>query len=69
VARWAGDDLRSVNAQIEYAIRLALKAAGRAPREPGGALDAPDEPSGQRPDELGGGGSKAPGGIDQTPDM
>jgi len=34
VARWAGDDLRSINAQIEYALRLALKAAGRPPRPP-----------------------------------
>jgi hypothetical protein len=32
VARWAADDLRSVNAQIEYALRQALKNAGRAPR-------------------------------------
>lgn len=32
VARWAGDDLRSVNAQIEYALRMALSAAGRSPR-------------------------------------
>jgi hypothetical protein len=32
VARWAGDDLRSVNAQIEYALRLALKTAGRRVR-------------------------------------
>lgn len=32
VARWAADDLRSVNAQIEYAIRMALRAAGRSPR-------------------------------------
>jgi len=29
MARWAADDLRSVNAQIEYALRLALKQAGR----------------------------------------
>ena len=29
VAKWAADDLRSVNAQIEYALRRALKAAGR----------------------------------------
>jgi len=28
VARWAADDLRSVNAQIEYALRLALRSAG-----------------------------------------
>jgi hypothetical protein len=32
IARWASDDLRSVNAQIEYALRQALKNAGRAPR-------------------------------------
>jgi hypothetical protein len=32
VARWAADDLRSVNAQIEYALRQALKSAGRAPK-------------------------------------
>jgi hypothetical protein len=29
VARWAADDLRSVNAQIEYALRRALRAVGR----------------------------------------
>ncbi|MEV0594541.1 hypothetical protein [Nonomuraea cavernae] len=32
IAKWAADDLRSVNAQIEYALRLALKQAGRDPR-------------------------------------
>jgi hypothetical protein len=32
IARWAADDLRSVNAQIEYALRQALRDAGRAPR-------------------------------------
>jgi hypothetical protein len=32
VARWAGDDLRSVNAQIEFALRMALRQAGREPR-------------------------------------
>lgn len=32
VARWAADDLRSVNAQIEFALRLALRNAGRPPR-------------------------------------
>ena len=32
VARWAADDLRSVNAQIEFALRQALKSAGRKPR-------------------------------------
>ena len=27
--RWAGDDLRSVNAQVEFLLRQALKQAGR----------------------------------------
>jgi hypothetical protein len=27
--RWADDDLRSVNAQIEYVLREALRKAGR----------------------------------------
>ncbi|WP_433520012.1 hypothetical protein ACQP2T_57435 [Nonomuraea sp. CA-143628] len=35
LAKWAADDLRSVNAQIEYALRLALKQAGREPRNEG----------------------------------
>ena len=39
VQRWANEDLRSVNGQIEYLLRDALKRAGRAskrtsPREP-----------------------------------
>ena len=29
--RWARDDLRSVNAQIEFLLRRALKEAGRLP--------------------------------------
>ncbi len=29
--RWAGDDLRSVNGQIEYLLRRALREAGRLP--------------------------------------
>ncbi len=33
--RWAADDLRSVNAQIELLLRDALKAAGREPRDAG----------------------------------
>jgi hypothetical protein len=30
---WAGDELRSLNAQIEFLLRRALREAGRAPRE------------------------------------
>ncbi|MFW0788391.1 toxin-antitoxin system HicB family antitoxin [Gordonia sp. CPCC 205333] len=33
LAKWAADDLRSVNAQIEYALRRALDEAGRAPKK------------------------------------
>ena len=33
VQRWANDDLRSLNAQIEFVLREALRRAGRAPRE------------------------------------
>jgi len=32
VQRWANDDLRSLNAQIEFVLRDALRRAGRAPR-------------------------------------
>ena len=30
--RWANDDLRSLNAQIEFVLREALRSAGRLPR-------------------------------------
>jgi hypothetical protein len=29
IEAWAGDDLRSVNGQIEYLLREALRKAGR----------------------------------------
>ena len=29
--RWANDDLRSLNAQVEFVLRGALRAAGRLP--------------------------------------
>ncbi|MEC3958764.1 hypothetical protein VMT65_37400 [Nocardia sp. CDC153] len=32
IAKWAADDLRSINAQIEYALRMALKQVGREPK-------------------------------------
>jgi hypothetical protein len=31
--RWADDELRSVNAQVEFVLRKALKDAGRLDRE------------------------------------
>jgi hypothetical protein len=42
VARWASDDLRSVNSQIEFALRMALRQAGRS-------LKAPSEPPASDP--------------------
>jgi hypothetical protein len=45
--RWADDELRSVNAQIELVVREALRAAGRWPEAKGkpgrGAPEARDE--------------------------
>ena len=32
VRRWSDDELRSVNAQIEYVLRDALRKAGRLPQ-------------------------------------
>ncbi|MGB5256331.1 MAG: DNA-binding protein [Woeseiaceae bacterium] len=44
--RWARDDLRSLNAQIEFVLRAALQDAGRLPKrlppgqdEGGGSMD------------------------------
>ncbi|WP_133477459.1 Arc family DNA binding domain-containing protein [Cognatilysobacter segetis] len=42
VQRWADDELRSLNAQIEYVLRDALRKAGRLPR--------PDEPNESAPE-------------------
>ncbi|MGN7920016.1 Arc family DNA-binding protein [Lysobacter antibioticus] len=33
VQRWADDELRSLNAQIEYVLRDALRKNGRLPRQ------------------------------------
>ncbi|MER7759167.1 hypothetical protein [Streptomyces sp. NPDC097619] len=35
LARWAGEELRSANAQIEFLLRRALKEAGRLPGSTG----------------------------------
>jgi hypothetical protein len=35
LARWAGDELRSTNAQIEFLLRQALAEAGRLPKTSG----------------------------------
>lgn len=33
VQHWADDELRSLNAQIEYVLRESLKKAGRLPKQ------------------------------------
>ncbi len=47
--KWAADDLRSLNGQIEFLLRHALHEAGRPPR--GGADPAarPGPPAGGAP--------------------
>ncbi len=37
--RWANDDLRSVNGQVEFLLRRALEQAGRAPSRRHGKAD------------------------------
>ena len=39
--RWAADDLRSVNAQIEYLLTDAARKAGRLPKKPGRPRERP----------------------------
>jgi hypothetical protein len=41
--RWADDELRSLNAQIEYVLRDALRRTGRLRAPPGPADDDPNE--------------------------
>jgi hypothetical protein len=44
LAKWANDELRSTNAQIEFLLRRALADAGRLPRRAG-----PMRPRGRPP--------------------
>ena len=37
--RWAADELRSVNGQIDYLLRLSLRRAGRFPKQATGESD------------------------------
>ena len=55
LARWAGDELRSANAQIEFLLRRALADAGRLPGSARpiprrGALARANGPPGRRPE-------------------
>jgi hypothetical protein len=40
--RWAADELRSVNAQIEYLLAVAVRKAGREPHERDRHVDGGD---------------------------
>ncbi|MCB1553342.1 MAG: Arc family DNA binding domain-containing protein [Xanthomonadales bacterium] len=40
--RWADDDLRSLNAQIEYVLRESLRESGRLRPKPDEGQDRPD---------------------------
>lgn len=53
VCKWADDDFRSVNAQVEWIIRDALKRAGRQPRptEAPGETQAPSDAPASQGDE------------------
>ena len=42
VQRWANDDLRSLNGQIEFLLRRALQQSGRATRGATGPADVSD---------------------------
>ena len=52
LSKWAADELRSTNAQIEFLLRRALSDAGRMPgtagkiRRPGRPRRTRDEPDG-----------------------
>lgn len=64
LTRWAHDELRSANAQIEFLLRRALAEAGRLPgdvgaiprrgRPPKAAIDEPAAKAAGLPDETGG---------------
>ncbi|GAA0956797.1 hypothetical protein GCM10009554_66680 [Kribbella koreensis] len=49
LARWAGDDLRSTNAQIEFLLRRALADAGRLPGNVG-KMRGPGRPAKEEED-------------------
>ncbi|HUL27666.1 MAG TPA: hypothetical protein VLW44_18055 [Streptosporangiaceae bacterium] len=49
LARWAADELRSTNAQIEFLLRRALADAGRMPSQVGQMRRPGRPPRGARP--------------------
>ena len=52
VQRWANDDLRSLNAQIEYLLRESLRRSGRMAGQSGGSKEQdPPYATGDTPNE------------------
>lgn len=47
--RWADDDLRSLNAQIDYLLRQRLREAGRMPARGAGASRSGDKGGSEDP--------------------
>jgi hypothetical protein len=47
LSKWASDELRSTNAQIEFLLRRALAEAGRLPRQ-ARQMRGPGRPPGSR---------------------
>jgi hypothetical protein len=43
--RWADDDLRSLNGQIEYLLRRSLQQAGRLCAKPADSVDEVEPPA------------------------
>jgi hypothetical protein len=51
--RWAQDDLRSINAQIEYILTDQVRKAGRLPHQPRRQrADQPSEPADDEDDSI-----------------
>jgi hypothetical protein len=50
LAKWAADELRSANAQVEFLLRKALSDAGRLPSQ-AARMRKPGRPKAQNPDE------------------
>lgn len=78
LARWAGDELRSTNAQIEFLLRRALAEAGRMPNEARGIAKRGRPPKTGSPaangstegsgDDVGSGVSTAGSGSEGEPE-
>ncbi len=49
LSRWADDDLRSINGQVEFLLRRALSDAGRLPKQK--SAERGQKPKPKRPKE------------------